>query len=433
MGRDFSETSAPPSLHKNSIYNKTLSWLRNLRTSSNKNRNNLQSDSDISTCQGDDNGTNAESKEKSKDTARKYIREGGGSNPPRSVSQDCISSHSMPAGPSEERHYYQPGASGKYRHSVIGRVTPDKQEGDSPSTSKDYFKLHYPRIKLAEPPQDAHQAVVGPPSSQESCPNEDFLRSSTSRGSKRSQSSSTKVQHRHSVIGDVSYVQDYQQHQHYHNHHRHYPQYAEGPLPAPDQTHGFSREQRTFSLSTQGIDNPGFSESSADASSSTGPSDTSEGASHRSLASSVGSTVTRILRARLFGRAKSSISLHLDRAPDPPSSHLPLDPHPHPQVHPRPSASVSALNLGTDYNISAVKLRPKKGQGGDSKHVYVVNKDTKPSRPRSCATLPRDAKLGKAGPPFSQNSAVWEGEGVGGGRGGERQRERERERERERI
>ncbi|XP_076448459.1 cyclin-dependent kinase 17-like [Babylonia areolata] len=64
-------------------------------------------------------------------------------------------------------------------------------------------------------------------------------------------------------------------------------------------------------------------------------------------------------------------------------------------VHPRPAASVSALNLGTDYNMSAVKLRPKKGQpGGDSKHVYVVNKDTKPSRPRSCATLPRDAKLG---------------------------------------
>lgn len=56
---------------------------------------------------------------------------------------------------------------------------------------------------------------------------------------------------------------------------------------------------------------------------------------------------------------------------------------------------MSALNLGTDYNISAVKLRPKKGQC-DSKHVYVVNKDTKPSRPRSCATLPRDAKLGKA-------------------------------------
>ncbi|XP_025106180.1 cyclin-dependent kinase 16-like isoform X1 [Pomacea canaliculata] len=130
------------------------------------------------------------------------------------------------------------------------------------------------------------------------------------------------------------------------------------------------------------------------------------GDGQRAAFTTLGSTVTRILRARLFGRAKSSISLHLDHPQDG------SDPvvtgnasHSHrggvgggggAQVPARVSAtsgSTSALNLSGDYSVSAVKLRPKKGQG-DSKHVYVVTRDTKPWRPRSCATLPRDTKLG---------------------------------------
>lgn len=417
LGRDTLDTSAPPSLHKNSIYNKTLSWLRNLRTTSNKNRSNSHADSGSNTPRDGESGT--PSKDSCKEESRtykdpkRYSREGG-EDPHRTVAaQESVSSHGLTGGSSQDRHYYhQPSGTSKYRHSVIGHVTQDQYPGDSYSANIDYFEQHYPRIKTVEPHVETHQvAVAGPsPSSQEQRVADDHLRSSTSRGSKPTSrhAANDNAQHRHSVIGDVSYIQDYQQHQHYHHAQRHlhpgHHHHLDGP---PDQAHGFSREQRTFSASTQGIDNPGFSESSDHSAGPTPDAAESDGGSHRSTASSVGSTVTRILRARLFGRAKSSISLHLEKGPPPPSlskdlarpaSHpkeLLPHAHPHPHVHPRPASSVSALNLGTDYNISAVKLRPKKGQC-DSKHVYVVNKDTKPSRPRSCATLPRDAKLGKA-------------------------------------
>ncbi|KAL8559188.1 hypothetical protein ACOMHN_048435 [Nucella lapillus] len=400
LGRDGSDTSAPPpSLPKNG-FQKTWSWIKNIRPPSfSKNRSNLQCEETTQKAEGDHQASSVKHRykgDKDFDDSKRYVREGGGGLP-SSVSHDNLS------GTTHDRQFYPLGVASKYRHSVIGHVGEDKNGEES--YPKDYFKLHYPRIITSEPREDPHHLGSGPASSQERHTQEDGVRS---RGSMSWQSSSSGVQHRHSVIADAGYVQDYVQefphHQQFHQRPHPHPGthvYSEG-LSLDQTSHGFSREQRTFSLSAQGIDNPGFSES-MDNSNNAGPSDTSDGASHRNAASSLGSTVTRILRARLFGRAKSSISLHLEKASEPSAaqkkkltqSHDPLPV----VVHPRPSSSVSALsalNLGTDYNISAVKLRPKKGQGGDSKHVYVVNKDTKPSRPRSCATLPRDAKLGKS-------------------------------------
>ncbi|KAH9503749.1 Cyclin-dependent kinase 17 [Bulinus truncatus] len=95
-----------------------------------------------------------------------------------------------------------------------------------------------------------------------------------------------------------------------------------------------------------------------------------------------GSTVTRILREKLFGRAKSSISLNLESD----SKNYPY----------RTMATSSSLHsMGTNESggvMSIVKLRPKKCKPSDN--VYVVNREDKMSRPRSCATLPHDVKLG---------------------------------------
>uniref|UniRef100_A0A2C9JGH2 cyclin-dependent kinase n=1 Tax=Biomphalaria glabrata TaxID=6526 RepID=A0A2C9JGH2_BIOGL len=93
-----------------------------------------------------------------------------------------------------------------------------------------------------------------------------------------------------------------------------------------------------------------------------------------------GSTVTRILREKLFGRAKSSISLNLE-------SDSKSQPY-------RAMATSSSLHsMGTtESGMSIVKMRPKKCKPSD--HVYVVNREDKMSRPRSCATLPHDVKLG---------------------------------------
>lgn len=87
-----------------------------------------------------------------------------------------------------------------------------------------------------------------------------------------------------------------------------------------------------------------------------------------------GSTVTRILREKLFGRAKSSISLDEESQ--------------------QPSRCMSSSFHATQAGGGLVKLRPKKCKPSD--HVYVVNREDKMMRPRSCATLPHDAKLGES-------------------------------------
>ncbi|RUS77113.1 hypothetical protein EGW08_015129 [Elysia chlorotica] len=120
-----------------------------------------------------------------------------------------------------------------------------------------------------------------------------------------------------------------------------------------------------------------------------------------------GNNVTRILRQKLFGRAKSSVSLNSESARQ--QARL---------AGPGGgeggggggggaargmSTSHSAHSVGSAVALSAaggpdavVKLRAKKSKGlmSSSEHVYVVNREEKMLRPRSCATLPQDGKLG---------------------------------------
>lgn len=363
LGRD---TSAPPSLQKNSIYNKTLSWLRNLRTVSTKNRSNLGPDDDDD---GRDKRNTPSVAEDQRATGlvtstnaniSGYRR--GGSSAPTSflASQDkrhscCVDGHSQE----------KPGQ--QQRHSFVATDYPPRgrvQGGSAPGDVNRGHHHHHNACHLSD--------------------------------------------HRHSVAGDVSFSQD------------HRPQLmisdchcvSRGTTASSTSSSVAGSDPRLDRMVTnvppeywQGQDTctAGGRASSMERSKDgeVGP-----GEGQRAAFTTLGSTVTRILRARLFGRAKSSISLHLDHPQDG------SDPvvtgnasHSHrggvggggAQVPARVSAtsgSTSALNLSGDYSVSAVKLRPKKGQG-DSKHVYVVTRDTKPWRPRSCATLPRDTKLGK--------------------------------------
>ncbi|XP_012935400.1 cyclin-dependent kinase 18 [Aplysia californica] len=106
-----------------------------------------------------------------------------------------------------------------------------------------------------------------------------------------------------------------------------------------------------------------------------------------------GSTVTRILREKLFGRAKSSINLNTDQEKQHHASSFSQG-HP-PAARGGVTGSVSSHCVGAPESATAaVKLRTKKSKPLTSEHVYVVNREQKMSRPRSCATLPHDAKLG---------------------------------------
>ncbi|KAK3800628.1 hypothetical protein RRG08_003035 [Elysia crispata] len=116
-----------------------------------------------------------------------------------------------------------------------------------------------------------------------------------------------------------------------------------------------------------------------------------------------GNNVTRILRQKLFGRAKSSVNLNTEPGRQQgrhgggggagPSSHLARG----------MSGSHSAHSVGAAVSLSSggseavVKLRAKKSKGlmSSSEHVYVVNREEKMLRPRSCATIPQDGKLGE--------------------------------------
>lgn len=100
-----------------------------------------------------------------------------------------------------------------------------------------------------------------------------------------------------------------------------------------------------------------------------------------------GSTVTRILREKLFGRAKSSISVNLDHGAKQEQQQQPAG---------RGISSSSSAHLVGAGESAAVKLRSKKCKPSSSDHVYVVNKEEKMARPRSCATLPHYVKLGKS-------------------------------------
>nr|KAG5711265.1 hypothetical protein BaRGS_005962 [Batillaria attramentaria] len=391
LGRD---TSAPPSLHKNSIYNKTISWLRNLRTTSSKNRtNNIQSDtaaattttSSTTTTTSTKTGTSSTKDRTLRDTESKFVVRTGAVDPDQSFSQD-VAGHSLSTSghhhhqhhlTQDTRHYKSSGTS-KYRHSVIGNVSQEPHyPGDASFSNRSEGGGGFE-------PQPSHGR----------------------KGSLETQSRTP-----HSID---HYPRDTVEPHYQHS----TKQFSREDIADTHYNTSASRySSGDVSGVCHGIDNPGFSESN-----DKGPTDNasgeggegSSGGNGKRGPSSVGSTVTRILKARLFGRAKSSISLHLERATPSTrtckaptltsSATLPSLTHLHPSAHhgPHPHEpggasrhpmSASALNLGTDYAISAVKLRPKKGQC-DNKHVYVVNKDTKPSRPRSCATLPRDAKLG---------------------------------------
>lgn len=102
-----------------------------------------------------------------------------------------------------------------------------------------------------------------------------------------------------------------------------------------------------------------------------------------SQAPTSGLTVTRILREKLFGRAKSSIILGLEQDDA------------QKQQHSSTSGSTSSTDLGGKSGSSLVKLRHKKYKPVSSDHKYVINREDKMCRPRSCATLPHDAKLGE--------------------------------------
>ncbi|CAG5130797.1 unnamed protein product [Candidula unifasciata] len=98
-----------------------------------------------------------------------------------------------------------------------------------------------------------------------------------------------------------------------------------------------------------------------------------------------GSTVTRILREKLFGRAKSSISITLENGTKLEKQQ---------QLASRGiTNSFSAHAVGAG-ETGGVKLRSKKCKTSSSDHCYVVNREEKMSRPRSCATLPHYVKLG---------------------------------------
>lgn len=102
-----------------------------------------------------------------------------------------------------------------------------------------------------------------------------------------------------------------------------------------------------------------------------------------SQAPTSGLTVTRILREKLFGRAKSSIILGLEQDDA------------QKQQHSSTSGSTSSTDLGGKSGSSLVKLRHNKYKPVSSDHKYVINREDKMCRPRSCATLPHDAKLGE--------------------------------------
>ena len=122
----------------------------------------------------------------------------------------------------------------------------------------------------------------------------------------------------------------------------------------------------------------------------------------------LGSKVTKILRAKLFGHAKSSIGVHLDerlsKLDD--KCHLLLNkadaPSPVYLDRGKPSGEVALHQLDTvnmcsvDLCLNDVTLGFKKGPcSADKGQVYVMNDGNVLSRPRSCATFPQDANLGK--------------------------------------
>ncbi|GFR62028.1 hypothetical protein ElyMa_001861100 [Elysia marginata] len=106
-----------------------------------------------------------------------------------------------------------------------------------------------------------------------------------------------------------------------------------------------------------------------------------------------GNNVTRILRQKLFGRAKSSVNLHTD-----PGRHQARHGGGGAPAHlvRGMSSSHSAHSVSSTGQDNVVKLRAKKSKGlmSSSEHVYVVNREEKMLRPRSCAAIPQDGKLG---------------------------------------
>ncbi|GFN90890.1 hypothetical protein PoB_001739600 [Plakobranchus ocellatus] len=127
-----------------------------------------------------------------------------------------------------------------------------------------------------------------------------------------------------------------------------------------------------------------------------------------------GNNVTRILRQRLFGRAKS---MNLESG-QPSGRHQRQGGggsyHSRGMSSSHSSHSVGAgatpssvfSNSGSAVSVSSdavVKLRTKKSKGlmSSSEHVYVVNREEKMLRPRSCAALSQDVKLGEWATPFT--------------------------------
>lgn len=93
-----------------------------------------------------------------------------------------------------------------------------------------------------------------------------------------------------------------------------------------------------------------------------------------------GTFVSRVLRQKLFARGKNSLSLSSDHET-------------RRQEHQQSASSYSAAM--SEAVTSAVKMRHKKGKHHSPDHMYVVNREDAMSRPRSCATLPHDVRLGE--------------------------------------